>query len=71
MKTMITLFAIATSLGMSPTAFACGTCDAHNKDGAKKECAAGCKKKCCAEKKKCGADCKKECCKGKEAKKAE
>jgi len=73
MKNMIKLFAVAIALGSAQIASACDTCDAHNKDkAAKKECAAGCKKKCCAGKKKeCAAGCEKKCCKGKKKAAAE
>lgn len=70
MKTMIKTLALSALIGgssMASVAYACDTCAAH-KDGAKKECAEGCKKKCCA-KKKCAEDCDKECCA--EKKKAE
>ena len=71
MKTMIQLFAVAVALGSAQVASACDSCAAHAGKAAKKECPAGCKKKCCAEKKKCDADCKKKCCAGDKKKKAE
>lgn len=57
---MIKLLAVSAALGASSVAYACNSCDAH-KEGAKKECPADCKKKCCA-KKECPEGCKKECC---------